>query len=114
VRTPLYESELRPNTCLAGLLAKSLGTDKKKLVPFVFLEIALPSAPAHQTPILKSRLPQSHYVFCWDQRRRSGYLLVTPRPRDQHELRFHVEWTVPHRHVNVTSLPALEPNIAEP
>jgi hypothetical protein len=114
VRTPQYESELRPNTCLAGLLAKSQETDKKKLVPFVFLEIALPNAPAHQTPILKSRLPQSHYVFCWDQRRRSGYLLITPRPRDQHELRFHVDWAVPHHHLNVTSLPAQEPSIAEP
>ena len=43
-------------------------------------------------PDLRSRLPDKNWVFCWDARRRVGYLLVTPRPRDQGELRFHVEW----------------------
>src|SRR5262249_7396692 len=93
VRTPTYEAQLRPNTCLAGLICKPEDEDKKNsLVPFVFAEIALPKAPHQMTPVLQSRLPSSHYVFCWDQRRRVGYLLVSPRPRDQRELRFHVEW----------------------
>ena len=43
-------------------------------------------------PRLASKLPATHWVFCWDERRRVGYLLATPRARDTRELRFHVQW----------------------
>ena len=64
-------------------------------MPFVFAEVALPRAPAGREPRLHSRLPASHWVFCWDGRRRCGYLLATPRAKDGDELRFHVEWVPP-------------------
>ncbi len=86
-----YQAELRPNARLAGLL-RPIGEDDRQLVPFVFAEVHLPKVPADQTPRLRSKLPENHWVFCWDARRRCGYLLVTPRPRDQREIRFHVEW----------------------
>jgi hypothetical protein len=94
IRTGQYVAQPCPNTCLAGLLNKTDDAKHKTMVPFVFTEVALPKAPLHQTPRLRSRLPASHYVFCWDARRRCGYLLVTPRATDT-ELRFTVEWETP-------------------
>jgi hypothetical protein len=41
---------------------------------------------------LQSRVPSTHYVFCWDERRNTGYLLLEPRPGDKDEVRFHVHW----------------------
>jgi hypothetical protein len=80
------------NARLAGLVRKHKDEDGKPLVPLVFAEVHLPQARAGMTPRLSSRLPSSHYVFCWDARRRSGYLLITPRAQDDEELRFHVHW----------------------
>jgi hypothetical protein len=91
LRTSSYAAPLRANTYLAGLIGKA-DSDQKTLVPFLFAEIALPKAPANQTPRLRSRLPESHYVFTWDSRRRCGYLLVLPREKDHQELRFHIDW----------------------
>lgn len=102
VRTPSYETTLRANTYLAGLIGKS-DSGLKKLVPFYFAEIALPKGPLNQTPRLRSKLPDSHYVFNWDSRRRCGYLLVLPRAHDRNELRFHIDWETPHSEMNVTS-----------
>ena len=88
IRTNQYVAQPRPNTCVAGLVDQDPENEKTKtLVPFVFSEVAIPKAPPNLTPRLRSRLPSSHYVFCWDARRRCGYLLVTPRPHDEHELR---------------------------
>ena len=82
-----------PNARLAGLLTASpTEVDGRVLVPFVFAEVHLPQAPQGQTPKLVGRVPEKNWVFCWDARRRMGYLLVTPRGRDQAELRFRVEW----------------------
>ena len=86
-----YRSQMRPNARLAGLLRRDKDANKH-LVPFVFAEVKLPKVPDNRTPRLRSRLPEKHWVFCWDGRRRVGYLLITPRPRDQRELRFRVEW----------------------
>ena len=62
-------------------------------MPLVFAEVHLPRARAGQTPRLRSRLPSSHWVFCWDDRRRCGYLLATPAAAaTRGELRFHVDW----------------------
>jgi hypothetical protein len=93
VITPRYQTEMRPNARLAGLL-RAGDENGRRLVPFVFAEVKLPKAPAGKTPRLHSRIPGKQWVFCWDQRRKCGYLLVTPRKKDLHELRFHVKWSV--------------------
>jgi hypothetical protein len=90
-----FQVQMPPNARLAGLIRKEGDESEKPLVPFVFAEVSLPQAPAGRVPELRSRLPGSHYVFCWDERRRTGYLLVTPRARDEKELRFHVAWRNP-------------------
>ena len=81
-----------PNGRLAGLVYADAYEDGKPLVPFLFAEVHLPEAPAGRTPRLRSRLPSSRYLFCWDGRRSTGYLLIEPRVRDTQELRFHVQW----------------------
>ena len=45
-----------------------------------------------QTPVLHGKVPSSHYVFCWDERRQTGYLLIQPRANEDKEMRFHVDW----------------------
>ena len=85
-----YEAWMKPNARLAGLLRKD--EEVSTLVPFVFVEVRLANGPADKTPRLRSVLPEKHWVFCWDARRRSGYLLITPREKDQKELRFRIEW----------------------
>jgi len=92
VTSTKYQVQMAPNARLAGLLRKDSEHAELALAPFVFVEVSLPNAPEGTTPRLHSRIPGSNYVFCWDQRRRSGYLLVTPRAKDQGELRFHVDW----------------------
>lgn len=88
-----YLARMRPNARMAGLLSKDVvEKDSRCLVPFVFVEVHLPRARSGQTPRLRCRLPDDHWVFNWDRRRRCGYLLVTPRPQDQRELRFHIDW----------------------
>jgi hypothetical protein len=92
VTTRRYQVEMPPNARLAGLVRKAPGPDARPLVPFVFAEVSLPRGRPGAAPRLRSRLPSSHWVFLWDERRRCGYLLATPRLRDGQELRFHVEW----------------------
>jgi hypothetical protein len=87
-----YKAQMLPNARLAGLLSKDADDDGKRLVPFIFFEIHLPKASPGCTPHLRSRLPDNHWVFCWDERRSCGYLLITPRSKDQQELRFFVDW----------------------
>jgi hypothetical protein len=92
VRTDKYQTQLRPNEQTAGLVKKEKIEERRPLVPFVFAEVHLPRARAGMTPRLGSRVPSSRWVFCWDGRRRCGYLLVTPRPGDTEQMRFHVRW----------------------
>lgn len=92
VRTEQYQSQMAPNARLAGLLNKNAGEDVRHLVSFYFAEVSLPQVPADRTPRLRSPLPDQHWAFGWDARRRCGYLLVLPRAKDQHELRFQVDW----------------------
>jgi hypothetical protein len=93
VQTEKYEAAVPPNARLAGLLRKERDEeDRRPLVPLVFAEVHLPKAHAGQTPRLSSKLPSAHWVFSWDARRRTGYLLASPRPQDAGELRFHVHW----------------------
>jgi hypothetical protein len=89
---PPFRAELLPNARMAGLLTREDGEDDRRLVPFLFAEVALPKAPDKGTPALKSALPSSRYVFNWDARRKTGYLLAMPRTKDTAELRFTVSW----------------------
>jgi len=92
VVTARYKVRIPPNARLAGLLRKARDEDGQPLVPFVFAEVSLPRIRSNQTPKLHSRLPSSHWVFLWDPRRCTGYLLATPRVKDGPTLRFSVEW----------------------
>ena len=83
---------MRPNARLAGLLRlSSENEDLRQLVPFVFTEVRLPSAPPGKKPKLSSSLPDKQWVFVWDARRKSGYLIVTPR-KEKQELHFKIGW----------------------
>jgi hypothetical protein len=91
VKSARFQAQMPPNGRLAGLVRKEGDADGQPLVPLVFAEVYLPKVPAGQTAVLRSRLPESHWVFNWDARRRCGYLLVEPRSRDTEELKFRVE-----------------------
>jgi hypothetical protein len=92
IDTPRYQVTVPANARLAGLVRKQEMSDQHKLVPFVFAQIELPQAVPGKTPVIRTRLPQTHWVFCYDDRCQRGYLLVTPRAIDQGELRFHIDW----------------------
>jgi hypothetical protein len=87
-----YHSEMLPNARLAGLLYKDRASSERRFAPLFFAEVHLPKAPHGKTPRLQSRLPANRYVFCWDSRRRCGYLLALPRAKDRGELHFLVHW----------------------
>jgi hypothetical protein len=91
VHSDKYRAQMWPNCRLAGLVSKEINEDEKRLVPLIFEEVRLRGGPAEQTPHLTTKLPAKHWVFCWDARRRAGYLLIVPRKTDQ-EIRFHVAW----------------------
>jgi hypothetical protein len=96
VKTDRYQAALPANGRLAGLVRKDLVTGKdddcRELVPLVFAEVAIPKARAGMTPRLTSRVPSSHWVFSWDARRRTGYVLLLPRPQDRGEVAFRIHW----------------------
>jgi hypothetical protein len=100
VQTDKYRTELLPNGRAAGLVKREKIDDRRPLVPFVFAEVHLPHGRLGFTPHLTSRLPSNRWVFCWDQRRRCGYLLITPRREDIEELRFHVRWETVEAKIN--------------
>jgi hypothetical protein len=87
-----YQARMIPNARLAGLLTDVEGEPgNRRLVPFLFIEVALPHVPAGKTPRLQSQLPEKNWVFCWDGRRQSGYLLITPRGKSERQVRFQVD-----------------------
>src|SRR5207253_7937991 len=79
IETPKYEATVPANARLAGLVRKQEMADQHRLVPFVFAEVELPKAPPGKTPTVRTRMPETHWVFCYDQRCQRGYLLLTPR-----------------------------------
>ncbi len=87
-----YRARLWSNGRLAGLVRKEGAV--RRLAPLAFAEVRLPDAPAGKEPRLTSRLPSGRWVFLWDGRRRTGYLLTMPRADDR-ELRFRVSWRTP-------------------
>jgi hypothetical protein len=92
VESAKYQAAMRANARLAGLVSKQQDSDIHRLVPFVFAEVQLSKGLPGKTPQLRTKLPETHWVFCYDQRLQRGYLLVTPRNSDQGELRFQVCW----------------------
>jgi hypothetical protein len=92
IDTPRYQAVVPANARLAGLVRKQDMVDQHKLVPFVFAEVQLPKAIPGKTPQIRTRLPDTHWVFCYDDRCRRGYLLLTPRASDHGDLRFQVTW----------------------
>ncbi|MFO0845785.1 MAG: C25 family cysteine peptidase [Gemmataceae bacterium] len=89
VSSERYRAQMTPNGRLAGLVRVG---DAREVVPLVFAEVRLPAARPDRAPRLKSRLPGRSFVFRWDGRRKAGWLLATPRPDDQGEMRFRVDW----------------------
>jgi hypothetical protein len=87
-----YQSHMLPNARLAGLLYKDLRSSERRFAPLLFAEVHLPKAPHGKVPQLHSRLPADRYVFCWDPRRHCGYILASPRPKDEGELHFQIHW----------------------
>jgi hypothetical protein len=87
-----YQAQMWPNARLAGLLRKG-EEDERTLVPFLFAEVRFPNTHPGKAPILTSKVPHKHWVFCWDARCHCGYVLVAPRPKDEREVRFHVGWS---------------------
>jgi hypothetical protein len=87
-----YQTQMLPNARLAGLLQKKGDSSQRQLVRLLFAEILLPNAPKGARPRLQGHVPDDHWVFLWDSRRKCGYLLVTPRPKDTATMRFHVHW----------------------
>jgi hypothetical protein len=89
VTTNKYQVMVWPNGRLGGLVTKEDQDPRKALVPLVFAEVHL---KGRGTPRLTSRIPADYWVFLWDSRLHTGYLLVRPRRRDQEQLRFFVNW----------------------
>jgi hypothetical protein len=90
-----FQAEIWPNTRLAGLVSKKAIDHERRLIPMLYAEVALPKAPAGKFPKLSSKLPDKNWVFAWDARRRTGYLLALPRPHDRQYIRFQIEWEAP-------------------
>lgn len=92
VVTSKFQSRMWPNARLAGLLGAAEEDEEAPLVNFLFVEVSLPKGTPDTTPRLTSKIPSRNWTFCWDGRRRTGYLLVTPRASDRGELRFVVKY----------------------
>ncbi len=90
--SPRYEARTLPDERLAGLLTKTAADQRKPLVPLIFREIQFPKATAGKVPSLHSRLPDANWVFNFDARRNTGYLLIRPRTKDTEQIRFTVKW----------------------
>jgi hypothetical protein len=91
INTEKHTARSWPNGRLAGLVTRP-DEDDRELVPFLFAEVRLsPPAPG-RVPKLQSQVRASNYVFVWDARRGSGYLIVIPPARERGELKFEVRW----------------------
>jgi hypothetical protein len=87
-----FEAEMPANGRLAALVHREAGGENESLAPFLFAEVRLPKARPGRSPLLHTKLSSRRWVFLWDERRGAGYLLVSPRSREDREFHFHVEW----------------------
>jgi hypothetical protein len=92
VRSPGFQADIWANAHLAGLVRKPAPGQLPNLVPLVFAEVPLPLGPTGKVPRLRTRLADNRWVFCWDDRRRVGYLLAMPRSGKTAELTFQIDW----------------------
>jgi hypothetical protein len=93
VTTTKYTSRTYPNARLAGLLTESGDEDIRQLVPFLFAEVKMTPPERGRVPHLWTKIPIRNWVFVWDARRSSGYLLVIPPARERAEVTFDVSWS---------------------
>jgi hypothetical protein len=91
MNTEKHTARSWPNGRLAGLVTR-VDEDDRQLVPFLFAEVRLSPPAAGRVPRLQSRVSANNYVFVWDGRRGSGYLLIIPPGRERGELKFEVRW----------------------
>jgi hypothetical protein len=88
----VYRAEMWPGGRLAGLFTAD-GEDNRRLAPLAFAEVSIPNASANKSPRLSSKVPARNWVFRWDARRRTGYLLMIPREKDTAAaVEFRVHW----------------------
>lgn len=87
-----FRTQIPANARLAGLIRNKTDSDSP-VVPMIFVEVALPHLQPGVRPRLRSSLPSNQWVFLWDPRRQTGYLLAAPRTLQGPELRFRVEST---------------------
>jgi hypothetical protein len=87
-----YVGKMWPNARLAGLLRPDQDGQRRRLVPLLFAELALPQVPSGKAPSLSSSLPSERWTFLWDARRKTGYLLVLPRTKTRPKLTFDLDW----------------------
>ena len=78
IKTDGHVARTWPNARLAGLITKPGESDEKSLVPLLFAEVKLSPPASGGVPHLSSRVTHHNYVFIWDERRQTGYLLVRP------------------------------------
>jgi hypothetical protein len=92
MKTEKHLARTWPNARLAGLVTKPGEDEDRNLVPLLFAEVRLTPPAAGRLPKLASRVPDHNFVFVWDGRRESGYLLVVPPSHRRSELLFDVHW----------------------
>jgi len=92
MKTEKHFARSWPNGRLAGLVTPGEDEDTHQLVPLLFVEVRLTPPAVGRVPRLLSRVPERNWVFVWDGRRASGYLLVVPPARERGDLRFEVRW----------------------
>jgi hypothetical protein len=92
MKTDKHLARSWPNARLAGLVTKPGEDEDRNLVPLLFAEVKLSPPAAAGAPRLRSRVSSQNYVFAWDARRSTGYLLVLPPSRESGDLKFEVRW----------------------
>jgi hypothetical protein len=95
VRSAGFQADVWANAHLAGLVRKPAPGQLPNLVPLVFAEVSLPDGPEGKVPRLRTRLAEDRWAFCWDARRRVGYVIALPRAGKPGEIRFQIDWQSP-------------------
>lgn len=86
-----YKAEMWPGGRLAGLITPE-ADDVRRLAPMAFAEVRLTGGRDGEVPRLSSKLPEKNWVFQWDARLGTGYLLAMPRAKDTDTITFRVKW----------------------
>ncbi|MFL5342191.1 MAG: C25 family cysteine peptidase [Gemmataceae bacterium] len=92
VKKEKYTARTLPNGRMAGLLTKGMEEESRVFVPFLFAEVKLTPRAAGKVPHLKTKVSERSWVFVWDSRRNSGYLLMIPPTKAKPNTPFDVAW----------------------